>query len=166
MHRQTSVKSRHSVSDSRGRLERPWLSQYPGLICIHFHTWWAAAGAAGRWRLTFAGVVSQNGAGPHLLPFDGLAGAGLRAGGPRGPVAEHAVPRARHLAGHGLRGRGGWAEVSVHRLSWRKKKKKTHYVAYLFLSWLFLFYATWFFYMLIHLSPKVSRLWIIQNLKP
>lgn len=40
MHMQTSVKSRRSVSDSKGRLERPWLSQYPGHICIYFHTWW------------------------------------------------------------------------------------------------------------------------------
>ena len=35
----------------------------------------------GRWRLTFAGVVRQDGADPHLLPLNGLTGAGLRAGG-------------------------------------------------------------------------------------
>lgn len=65
-------------------------------------------------RLTFPGVVGQNGACPHLLPLDGLAGAGLGAGGPGRPVAENAVPRARHLAGYGLWSRGRRAEIPVH----------------------------------------------------
>lgn len=52
----------------------------------------AAQNADARWRLTFPGVVGQNGAGPHLLPLDAFAGARLRAGRPRRPVAEHAVP--------------------------------------------------------------------------
>lgn len=74
-----------------------------------------------RWSLTFPGVVGQNGAGPQLLPLDGLTGAGLRAGRPGRPVAEHTVPRARHLTGHRLRSRGWRAEIFVHLLSWRKR---------------------------------------------
>lgn len=68
--------------------------------------------------LTFAGVVGQDGARPHLLALDVLAGAGLGAGGPRRPVAEHAVPRAGHLAGHGLRRGRGRAQAAVHLPSW------------------------------------------------
>lgn len=56
----------------------------------------------GRWRLTFPGVVRQNGTGPHLLALHGLTGAGLRAGGPGRPVAEHAVSCTGHLTGDGL----------------------------------------------------------------
>lgn len=69
-------------------------------------------------RLTFPGVVGQDGSRPHLLPLDVLAGAGLRTGRPRRPVAEHAVPGARHLTGNGLRRRGWRTETSVHPLSW------------------------------------------------
>ena len=42
-------------------------------------------------ELTFPGVVGQDGARPHLLPLDGLTGAGLRAAGPGRPITEHAV---------------------------------------------------------------------------
>lgn len=48
--------------------------------------------AAGRRRLTFPGVVRQNGTRPHLFALDGLTGARLRTSRPWGPVTEHAVP--------------------------------------------------------------------------
>lgn len=69
-------------------------------------------------KLTFAGVVGQNGAGPHLFALDGLTGARLGARGPRGPAAQDAVPRARHIAGFRLQSFGGRAQLSVHLLSW------------------------------------------------
>lgn len=116
MHRQTSVKSDSSVSDSKGRLEKAMTKP---ILEPHLH---AAPSATAqmivcRWRLTFPGVVSQNGASPHLLALDGLAGARLRARGPGRPVAEHAVSRARHLAGHGLWSCRRRAEIPVHRLT-------------------------------------------------
>lgn len=73
-------------------------------------------------ELTLAGVVSQNGSRPHLLSLHGLAGAGLRAGGPRSPVTQHAVPGARHLAGHGIRRRRERAQALIHRLTWTRTR--------------------------------------------
>lgn len=68
-------------------------------------------------KRTFPGVVGQDGAGPHLFALHGLTGTGLRARGPRGPAAEHAVPGARHLAGFRLRSFGRRAQVPVGLLS-------------------------------------------------
>lgn len=78
--------------------------------------------------LTFPGVVGQNGAGPHLLPLHRLTRAGLGAGGPRRPVAEHAVSGARHVASHGLWGRERRAEGAVHRLTWRNNTSKLYLI--------------------------------------
>lgn len=74
-------------------------------------------------HLTFTGVVGQDGARPHLLPLHVLARAGLRAGGPRRPVTEHAVPGARNLAGHRLWGRRRRAQAGVHWLTCRGRRE-------------------------------------------
>lgn len=73
--------------------------------------------------LTFPSV-GQDGAGAQLLPFCGFSGAGVRAGGPGRPRAEHAVLGARRFAHHRDRVDGISAQLPVNLFSWGKEKKK------------------------------------------
>lgn len=69
-------------------------------------------------NLTFLTGVGQNGPGPDLFPFCGFPRAGVRAGGPRRPHAEHAVLWAGGVTGNRDREDGISAQLSVNFFSW------------------------------------------------
>lgn len=68
--------------------------------------------------------VRQDGAGAHLLPLRGFTGAGVRAGGPGRPRAEHTVLGARRFAHHRDWVDGISTQLPVNFFSWEKKKIK------------------------------------------